>query len=195
MFQANMSDIFKYSNQELFEEVHPSQNNNIDFDKLRNNSGKKIWWQCRKNEKHIWQQSITARVKQGYGCPYCSGLKTIAEESLGTLYPDIAKEVHPIRNGDFDSFKTAPKSNKNIWWLCSEGHVWQARICMRTNRKQSCPECRLIENSVEKKYPDLTKEWHPTKNLPLTPDKVRPSKNIDIWWQCLKILHMSGNQN
>ena len=123
-----MENIFKYKHPELFNEVHTSLNNDFDFEILKSNSGKKIWWQCKRNKKHVWQQSITARVRQGYGCPYCSGLKTIPEESFAVKYPKLAKEVHQTKNPSFDPFHTAPKSNKKIWWICSKGHEWQCKI-------------------------------------------------------------------
>jgi hypothetical protein len=32
--------------------------------------------------------------------------------------------------------------------------------------------------------PDLIKEWHPTDNMPLTPDKVFPGSPNKVWWLC-----------
>jgi hypothetical protein len=179
-----MIALFKDSNPDLFTEIHPSKNVGIDFSLVKNNSQKIIWWICKKNEKHVWEQSIKARVKYGYGCLYCSGRKTIYEESFGYLYPEIAKEAHPTKNVNFDPFTTAPQSNKTIWWLCSEGHEWQSHIYMRTGKGQNCRECHLIRNSLLNKYPQIAKEWHPIKNLPLTPDRVRPSSNLRVRWQC-----------
>ena len=41
-------------------------------------------------------------------------------------------------------------------------------------------------HSLETKYPDLVKEWHPTKNGSLTPEMVSPMTNKLVWWigQC-----------
>ncbi|MCL2765259.1 MAG: zinc-ribbon domain-containing protein [Treponema sp.] len=36
------------------------------------------------------------------------------------------------------------------------------------------------------KYPELSMQWHPTKNLNVKPDMVRLSSNKKIWWQCEK---------
>ncbi len=38
-------------------------------------------------------------------------------------------------------------------------------------------------------YPELAKEWHPTKNGALTPDKVKPRSDIKVWWKCLSCGH------
>lgn len=34
--------------------------------------------------------------------------------------------------------------------------------------------------------PALTREWHPTKNAPLTPKDVKPGSNKRVWWVCNK---------
>lgn len=34
--------------------------------------------------------------------------------------------------------------------------------------------------------PDLAKQWHPTKNLPLTPLDVTPGGKKKVWWKCDK---------
>ena len=33
-------------------------------------------------------------------------------------------------------------------------------------------------------YPHLVKEWHPTKNLNLTPKQVTSKTNKKVWWLC-----------
>lgn len=41
---------------------------------------------------------------------------------------------------------------------------------------------KKYENSLEYCYPDIAKEWHPTKNEGLTPDKVSKATNKKVWW-------------
>jgi very-short-patch-repair endonuclease len=40
--------------------------------------------------------------------------------------------------------------------------------------------------SLAERNPDLAKEWHPTKNLPLTPETVSFGSGKEIWWLCDK---------
>ena len=40
------------------------------------------------------------------------------------------------------------------------------------------------ENSFEKKYSDLAKEWHPTLNGELKPSDITPQYNQKVWWYC-----------
>ena len=44
-----------------------------------------------------------------------------------------------------------------------------------------------IKRSLEYKFPEISKEQHPHKNLPLTPDKITYGSNQIIWWQCPKV--------
>lgn len=30
----------------------------------------------------------------------------------------------------------------------------------------------------------IVDEWHPDKNLPLTPDEVSPGSSKKVWWKC-----------
>lgn len=41
---------------------------------------------------------------------------------------------------------------------------------------------KKYENSLLYCYPDIAKEWHPTKNGNLTPDKVSKATNKSVWW-------------
>ena len=44
-----------------------------------------------------------------------------------------------------------------------------------------------IKRSLEYKFPEISKEWHPTKNQPLTArDVFNRSENL-AWWQCPKV--------
>lgn len=43
---------------------------------------------------------------------------------------------------------------------------------------------QVKENSLQALFPELAKEWHPTKNAPLTPDKILSKSNRKVWWLC-----------
>ena len=40
------------------------------------------------------------------------------------------------------------------------------------------------EKSLAYKFPELVKEWHPTKNGELTPHSVMPGSGKKVWWIC-----------
>ena len=80
-------------------------------------------------------------------------------------------------------------SRKQVWWVCGQGHPWQAMVQSRTIRDNHCPVCagKQVEpgfNDLASRYPHLAAQWHPTKNGPLTPDQVLPGTHRKVWWIC-----------
>ncbi|MCF7816915.1 MAG: hypothetical protein K9M54_03435 [Kiritimatiellales bacterium] len=182
-----MRELLVDTKPELLKEWFYSKNKGIAPEKLYTNSSVKVWWQCQTNEKHQWETAIRRRAIEGNGCPYCSGRRVLPEDSFAAKHPDMAKEVHPSKNGDFDPYKVAPFSNKKIWWQCQNNpeHVWNVVIGSRVRHNSGCRQCSNLKSPVSAVRPDLVKEWHPTRNK-LKPDEVTIGSNIDIWWQCTK---------
>lgn len=170
----------------LFKELHPTENNEINFSRIFDTSSKDVIWQCTKDSRHTFKQKIRSRTKEGYGCSYCSKSKTLPSESLAAIYPEITAELHPLKNPDFDPKTRSPTSNKVVVWLCSKGHEWKCRVEHRTRRKDAgCPTCRKQKSSFAYKHTQLLEEWHPTKNKHLNPWKLSSSSHEKVWWQCL----------
>lgn len=120
---------------------------------------------------------------------YDNYIKTSKENSLAILYPEIVKEWNFERNGTLTPEMFTRTSHKKVWWKCSKGHEWQAMISNRTDKKRGCPYCanqKVLEgyNDLATRNPDLTKEWHPTKNEDLKPNQVFPFSNRKVWWLC-----------
>lgn len=81
-------------------------------------------------------------------------------------------------------------SGRRAWWRCEKGHTWQAVINSRSNGS-GCPVCsgKTIvrgSNDLALELPELAAQWHPTKNLPLTPDQVTRGSHRSVWWRCGK---------
>lgn len=67
---------------------------------------------------------------------------TSGVDDLETLYPDLAKEWHPLLNGRLQPSDVLPRSNRKSAWLCSKcGYVWEAKICNRAKLGRGCPCC------------------------------------------------------
>ena len=151
-------------------------------------SNKKIWWKC--SEGHEWQATIANR-NSGNGCPYCSGrLAVKGKNDLQILNPDLANEWDFEKNGDLKPKDFTANSGIKVWWKCSKGHEWQARITDR-NKGQSCPYCsgkKVLKgyNDLQTTNPTLAEEWNYEKNTGLTPWDVSPGSNIKVWWKCKK---------
>jgi hypothetical protein len=161
-------------------------NKGLDFNKVASNSSLSAWWQCTKNPKHRWATRIRNRAVNKYGCPYCSHLRVLREDSFAARYPKIAAEWHPTKNRELDPFALAHQSNKRVWWQCRtpHKHEWQATIHTRVIHGSGCRECNRIRNPLASAFPEIAAEWHPTKNPGLDPSAIAASSRVRIWWQC-----------
>lgn len=102
------------------------------------NSNQKVWWKCAKG--HEWQATVSHRSR-GQGCPYCSGKVVVSGiNDLLTLNPELAKEWNYEKNLGLRPEEITLGSEKKVWWKCSKGHEWQARIIDR-HRGSGCPYC------------------------------------------------------
>ena len=127
-------------NPALAAEWHPTQNGNFSPQNFLPNSNKKVWWICAKG--HTWENTISSR-NSGHQCPYCANQKVlIGYNDLATVNPQLASEWHPTKNGDKIPCTVMAGSNKKAWWLCKEGHEWQAVINSR-NKGHGCFACSV----------------------------------------------------
>ena len=151
-------------------------------------SAKYAWWICEKG--HIWKAKISNRTSLDRGCPYCSGrLVQSSFNDLATLNAELAKEWDYAKNYPMKPNQVAANSGKKVWWICKNGHSWEARIQGR-NRGRGCPFCagqRLIigENDLLTKSPAVAEQWDHGKNK-LKPDDFHAFSNKRVWWVCEK---------
>lgn len=169
---------------------HPSLNQHITPALVTPGSNKKVWWLCSKSKQHVWKTAIGARCRgKGTGCPYCSNRKADQSNNLSTHKPNLASEWHPTLNGNLTPHQVTFSSGRKVWWLCTKGHAWQDSIYYRT-KYPSCPSCthRRVnpEYNLAFCYPDVAKEFHPTKNGLQTPEQFMPRTNTRLWWLCVK---------
>ena len=171
---------------QLVPEWHPTKNDDLTPNKVTSGSSLKVWWLCESG--HEWDAVVASRVAGGHGCPYCVGKRPTDANRLSILFPDVANEWHPTKNGVLTPHDVSYGSNKSCWWQCEAGHEWKTRVCYRTFDGTGCPYCagkRITDaNRLSTQYPELVEEWHPTKNGKLTPGDVHYSSNKKVWWRC-----------
>ena len=113
--------------------------------------------------------------------PCCAGQRVSVTNSLASLYPELAQQWHPTKNGSLTPEQVVAGSTKKAWWKCPKGpdHEWDAVIDSRI-RGNGCRCCAgqkvSVTNSLANLYPELAKQWHPTKNGKLTPEQVVSSQ-------------------
>lgn len=170
----------------LMAEWNHEKNTAISPYDITTGSGKKVWWKCALG--HEWEETPNRRSSKN-GCPFCSNHRVlVGYNDLATVIPILAKEWHPTKNGSLSPQNVTKGSNRKVWWLCNNGHEFEATVSNRSNGK-GCPYCssRRVDigrNDLFSKFPDIAKEWHPTKNGSLTPDQISFGSIKKVWWTC-----------
>lgn len=174
---------------ELLEQWDPQRNPPLTPAGISYGSARKVWWRC--GQGHRWQASVYSRTGSGAGCPVCAGKAAQAgENDLATLFPELARQWHPTKNGALTPAQVLPGSHRMVWWSCGKGHVWQAQIKSRA-AGCGCPVCanREIlprENDLATQFPQLAAQWHPTRNRGISPNSVASGSGRRVWWLCEK---------
>lgn len=154
------------TNPELLEEWDYEKNNELNlFPKdVTKGQNTKVWWKCKKG--HSWLASVGNRARKHTQCPYCSGRILIpGENDLATLFPDLANEWHPTKNGHITPDMIKSRVSTKYWWKCATcGHEWQAAVCNRTRIPPTgCPKCA---KEMQTSFPEqailffLTRDTH-----------------------------------
>ena len=168
-------------------EWHPTKNGKITPKDVLGGSDYKYWFLCKNG--HEWESSLNNRIRSN-GCPHCANRKVCDNNCLATKFPEVADEWHPTKNGKLTPRDVIAGSRYKHWFLCKNGHEWEAALASRTCSKRKCPYCtnRKVcdSNCLQNVSPEIAMEWHPTKNGNLTPRDVIASSNKKYWFQCKK---------
>ena len=172
---------------ELARQWHPAKNGSLTPHDVMAGTRRKVWWRC--DRGHEWQAAVSSRAV-GTGCPVCAGKTAIpGENDLASLFPAIAAQWHPTRNGGLTPEKLTPYSNKKAWWLCPLGHEYTAAVAARITDRSGCPYCagrKVLPgfNDLATLEPKVAAQWHPTLNGALTPEQVTTGSHKKVWWEC-----------
>ena len=112
-------------------------------------SKKKVWWKCENCGKSYKMQLCTRiKAKTNY-CFECkhnhigSKNRTNSINKKGNLVDinsPLLKEWNYERNTSIKPTEITAKSGITVWWKCSEGHEWEAKVYNRTYGT-GCPYC------------------------------------------------------
>jgi hypothetical protein len=152
-------------------------------------SGRPVWWKCRKGPDHEWRAAVVHR-SGGTGCPFCAGRRVSVTRSFASEHPELVSEWHPTKNGGLTPHDVTPASNRRVVWRCPKGrdHEWRTTVSAR-NAGQGCPFCANVRvsvtNALGARFPEIAREWHPTKNGNLWPGEVTAGTPRRVWWRCV----------
>lgn len=119
------------------------------------------------NEYNSSFNILSKSIKAGNnGCSYCSGLKISRNTSIGSKFPDIAKNIIG------DPFELSIK-DKFMFKCFSCNYIHETDI---KHIKQTCRYCTRISvnenNNITKTHPEILKYWDYEKN------KIKPENHL-----------------
>ena len=110
-------------------------------------------------------------------------------------YPEVAAEWHPTKN-TLSPEEVSAGMTKKVWWLCPNTcpqgclHEWEAYVGNRCRLNYGCPFCSkltkrvCIHTSIVGTHPEVSIQWHPTKNGDRGPDQYSYGSEKKAWWLC-----------
>lgn len=128
-------------------------------DMVNAKSRRNVWWKCREcgNE---WKSVVYARIK-GTVCPVCADRVVLpGYNDLATTDAHLRDEWDYEKNKDITPTAVSRNSMKSVWWKCSLGHSWKAKIYERTIEEKGCPVCEQEYWSV---FPQLAISYYAGK--------------------------------
>ena len=157
---------------------------------------------------HRWRAPVYSRAR-GIGCIKCRN-RAIAlrmstpkpGQSLGDLYPHIARDWLPELNGGVTAFDVTPSPRIEIVWRCHEcTHEWSTQASNRTKNDghgTGCPDCwarnhsahmarvKHRKDSIAGRAPDVAAEWDYDSplNEGATPETVVGRSRQSRGWKC-----------
>jgi len=111
-------------------------------------------------------------------------------------HPEIAFEWCYAKNAGWGPEDFSRGSGVRAWWTCPKcKRNYKTAISNRARNKRpsSCPFCAnkkvCSDNALSVLFPQITAEWHPTKNQRLKVADVQFGSHIHAWWSCKICAH------
>lgn len=129
---------------DLAKEWHPTRNGGLGPRDVTPGSRRKVWWLCENG--HWWSASVRDRVR-GMKCTFCRELQSQNDQRLADAKPELLKEWHPTRNPNLKARDVSINHPDKLWWICEQGHEWEAAIRVRLAGK-GCPLCSNLTGLI-----------------------------------------------
>ena len=135
-------------------------------------------------------------AKNNSGCPACSGhvLHNDRRNSLLQKAPELARQLHPTKNGNLDPNELMPGSRSYVFWLCQDcDNEWEDTIAHRKGGR-GCPACagKAIHSDGRNTiaaHPLLGLEFIPDRNPGVDPTQTLAQTRTRICWKCCDCGH------
>src|SRR6478736_4190219 len=177
---------------------HPAKNSDLDLHSVNAGTTRDIWWLC-PDCGHEWK----TKAARHSGCRPCASKRRgeqiatpVPGQSLADLYPMIASQWHPTKNGDLLPSQVREGYAKLVWWRCPDcDREWQRSPGARVANGAGCRRCSAGKaglgrrtpgpgKSLDDAHPQLAAEWIIDINPGLAPNMLKDNSLERAWWKC-----------
>jgi hypothetical protein len=146
----------------------------------------KYWWTCPNG--HDYQATVRALIT-GRQCRVCIGSEISSGiNDFKTLYPELALDWHPTKNGPISPDSIGVGAKTKYWWLCRNQHEYQSDVWNKVIGKK-CRACAGLvavagESDFPSRHPELLPYFVPGVNEVETLEGVHPGSELLVGWRC-----------
>jgi rubredoxin len=141
------------------------------------------WWRC-----PVCDHSFSAMPKDLQPeprCPACAQRRSDERDRMWQMPVASVTELRFAWQDAADASVVLIGDHTPRAWRCPNGHSPHVRPSLYW--EHGCPSCRANSTRKEQKMvsdlqPELSQQWHPTRNGKLSPDKVVWNSRRSIWW-------------
>lgn len=171
---------------DIIHQWHPVLNGDLSPTMIPKAYSKKVWWKCDLGHEF---DALANNRRDAKHCPVCAG-RIILEgfNDVASRFPHLVDAFIPERNPGIDLKAIGKGYPKKLWWKGACGHESHAIIanCIPKIPCEYCIGRKVIVgfNDLATTNPEIINHWHPTKNLPLTPENITKGNKNKVWWIC-----------
>lgn len=125
-----------------------------------------------------WLAAPGNMVVKKQGCPNCQRRVLTPEYNLEAVYPNVAKQWHPTKNGSLTPKDYFPKSHEKAFWICPIHDFYEKEIALKaSNPSSGCNKCNAKTSKAEIRiYTELNSLFPEVTNR-----KKHFGKEVDIF--------------
>jgi hypothetical protein len=141
---------------------------------------------------HDSQHRARRHPNREFHCTVCAKSRAVLGiSSLVDSHASLAAQWNQKRNGGLTAGEVLSGSNKRIWWLCRDGHSWQATVANRALLGSGCPFCAFKavlpnHNDLATTHPALTKLWDPEVDQKQANEVSAGNSTAELHLRCAK---------
>lgn len=192
------ANLLKNSNNRAVGWWDHERNANLLWETATVKARREVWWVC--PEGHSFKARILDVANDYFSCPECQSIRwEVWEEKLASFRgKTIADVPELLATWDEDIPPASVPIDKNHWgsgyrFRCSSGHrntrhplsyfFGGCSACKANETRRANAKAAEINPDASRLTPEISSQWHPTKNGKLRLADISPASRRMVWWR------------